>query len=162
MANRTDRLIDKLKLEHLNVKTLKKIIDFSEAPHRDWSLNDQLDAIHLMGYTASEEALHYLQYIYEPSIIVKQRIEWRTEFGMSTKDVNLVQTYQYPNARGPLAEALCYEVPLFTSAKQHLKQLKPVADLKTEQQDIFRKSAAHSTLRKALDCLERSIVSWQD
>jgi hypothetical protein len=162
MANGTDRLIDKLKLEHLNVENLKKIIDFTEELHRDWSLNDQLDAIHLMGYTASSEALKYLQHVYQPSIVVKQRIEWRTEFGVPKKDVNLVQHYQYPNAKGPLAEALHFEVPLFTHAKHHLKQLKPVAELKTEQRIIFQKSAAHSTLRRALDCLERSIVSWQD
>lgn len=162
MANRTDRLIDKLKLEHLNVENLIKIIDFTDEPHRDWTLNDQLDAIHLMGYTASREALNYLHDVYQPAIVVKQRIEWRTEFGVPKKDVNLVQHYRYPNAKGPLAEALRFEVPLFTGTKYHLKQLKPVAELKTEQRLIFQKSAAHSTLRKALDCLQRSIVSWQD
>ena len=140
----------------------KKIINFELAPAQDCSLNDQLDAIDLLGYTASEEALNFLKSIYKSFVVVKQNTNWGDREGVSTKDANLIQHYNYPNARGPLADALHYEIPLFKSSMQHLKQLKPAKELETEKRTIFEKSLAHGTIVKALDRLRLSLVEHQE
>jgi hypothetical protein len=162
MAKITDKLIDKLKLENLNLENLKKVIDFEPPLSQEWSLNDQLDAIDLLGYTASKEALNYLQKIYEPFVIVMQSIDRRGQQSDAKKKLNLVQHYNYPNAKGPLAEALHYEIPLFKDTKRHLKHLKPATELEKEQLTVFEKSLAHITIRKALDRLQRSVLSHQE
>ena len=120
MTKTSDRLINKLSLENLNIENLKKIIDFNADASLEWSLNDQLDAIELLSYTASLEALSYLQKIYKPFVVVKQNIDWGEAEGIHKKEANLYQHYNYPNARGPLADALHFEIPLFKNAKHHL------------------------------------------
>ena len=162
MTKRSDRLIDKLRLENLSFENLKKIIDFDSEPLQDWSLNDQLDAVDLLGYTASEEALSYLQNVYKPFVVVKQNIDWGNEPGIHSKEANLFQHYNYPNARGPLAEALHYEIPLFKNAKHHLKRLKPAKELEHEKRTLLEKSLAHSTIIKALDRLRQSLAAYQE
>jgi len=162
MTQDTDRLIDKLKLENLNTENLKKIINFEISSAQQWSLNDQLDAIDLLGYTASEEALNYLLSIYKSFIVVKQNMNRGDQDGVSIMDANLIQHYNYPNARGPLADALHYEIPLFQNSKHHLKRLKPAKELENEKRSIFEKSLAHGTILKALDRLRLSLAQYQD
>lgn len=162
MTQKTDKLIDKLKLENLNIENLKKIIDFDSQSAQDCSLNDQLDAIDLLGYTASKEALNYLQKIYKSFVVVKQNMNWGDQEGVSVEEANLIQHYNYPNARGPLADALHYEIPLFKNSKHHLKRLKPAGELETEKRTIFEKSLAHGTIVKALDRLRQSLVEHQE
>ena len=162
MAKRRDKLIDKLKLENLNIENLKSIIDYETQSSHLWSLNDQLDAIDLLGYTASQEALSYLQKIYKPAVTVKQRIEWKVQNSVPKKEINLIQHHNYPNARGPLASALHYEIPLFNGTKHHLKQIKSPGELEYDQRTIYEKSLAHGTLLKALERLERSVFLPQD
>ena len=123
MTRRADRLIDKLTLENLNLENLKTIIDFNPTTSQEWSLNDQLDAIDLLGYTASAEALTYLKMIYKSFVVIKQSIDWANQQSFTGNETNLIQHYNYPNARGPLADALHYEIPLFKNAKHHLKRL---------------------------------------
>ena len=162
MVKSTDRIIDKLKLKNLNIENLKKIIEFEPQPSQSWSINDQLVAIDLLGYTASEEALTYLQKLYKPSVVVKQSIDWADQEGVSTQETNLIQHYNYPNARGPLAKALHYEIPLFEGSKYHLKRLKPAKDLEIEKRTIYEKSIAHGTIVIALDRLRQSIAVPQE
>lgn len=158
MTKRADRLIDKLKLENLNLENLKRIIDFEPDSSQEWSLSDQLEAIDLLGYTASEEALTYLKMIYKSFVVIKQNIDWGSEQGIQSKDANLVQHYNYPNARGPLADALHYEIPLFKNAKYHLKRLKPAQELENEKRTLLEKSMAHGAIVKALDRLRQSLA----
>ncbi len=162
MTKHSDRLIDKLRLENLSIENLKKIIDFDSESSQDWSLNDQLDAIDLLGYTASEEALSYLQKVYKPFVVVKQNIDWGSEPGMQSKEANLFQHYNYLNAQGPLAEALHYEIPLFKSSIYHLKRLKPAKELEHEKRTLLEKSMAHVTIIKALDRLRQSLAAYQE
>ncbi|MCI0506413.1 MAG: hypothetical protein L0Z73_09930 [Gammaproteobacteria bacterium] len=162
MAKIADKLIDKLKLENLNIESLKDVINFEPQLSPEWSLNDQLDAIDLLGYTASKEALLYLQKLYEPFVVVKQSVYWQNPYSNPKKKIDLVQHYNYLNAKGPLAEALHYEIPLFKNTRHHLKRLKPVTELENEQRTVFEKSLAHTTLRKALDRLQRSVLSHQE
>ncbi|HEY5603364.1 MAG TPA: hypothetical protein VIM41_09660 [Gammaproteobacteria bacterium] len=162
MTKITDKLIDKLKLENLNIENLKKVINFEPQSNQEWVLNDQLDAIDLLGYTASKDALNFLQKIYQPYVVVKQGVGRRDQFGVAKKEINLIQHYYYLSAKGPLANALHFEIPLFKGTKRHLKQLKPPNELETEQRTLIGKSVAHVTLRKALGRLERSVFSHQE
>lgn len=162
MTKDADRLIDKLKLENLNTENLKKIINFETSSADKWSLSDQLDAIDLLGYTANEEALNYLQIIYKSFVVVKQNMNRGEREGVTTMDANLIQHYNYPNARGPLADALHYEIPLFKNSTHHLKRLKPAKELDNEKRTIFEKSLAHGTILKALDRLRLSLAQYQD
>jgi hypothetical protein len=158
MTRRADRLIDKLTLENLNLENLKTIIDFDPATSQEWSLNDQLDAIDLLGYTASEEALAYLKMIYKSFVVIKQNIDWGNQQSFTGNETNLIQHYNYPNARGPLADALHYEIPLFKNAKHHLKRLKPAKELEHEKRALLEKSIAHATINRALDRLQQSLA----
>lgn len=157
-----DKLIDKLKLENLDTHNLKKVVAFEPPLPQAWTLNDQLDAIDLLGFTANSEAWDFLRKIYQPSVAVKQRVEWKVRNGVASKEVNLIQHYNYPQARGPLALALYYEVVLFSGAKHHLNPLKPATDLEHQHRHARDKSLAHSTMRNALERLERSVFSTQE
>ena len=158
MTKRSDRLIDKLRLENLSFENLKKIIEFESEASTAWSLNDQLDAIDLLSYTASEEALLYLQKIYKPFVVVKQNIDWSHLDGAPNREANLFQHYNYPNARGPLADALHYEIPLFKNARLHLKRLKAARELESEKRTLLEKSMAHNTINRALERLRQSLA----
>ncbi len=158
VKNKSDKLIDKLKLENLSIENLIKVIDFKPESNYDWSLNDQLDAIDLLAYTASKEALLYLENIYKPLVVIKQGLEQDDKSEVPNNDVNLIQHYNYVNAKGPLAEALHYEIPLFENSKHHLKKLKPASELKYEQRTIYEKSVAHGTILKAMDRLQNSVA----
>lgn len=162
MADNAGKLIDKLKLERLDIENLIKVIDFKSQSSRGCSLNDQLGAIELLGYTANIEALTYLQKVYEPNVVVKQSIDWVEDNGNASKDVNLIQHHNYLNANGPLAEALHFEVPLFKGRKSHMKRLKPADELKNEHKTVREKSLAHVVIRKALDRLQKTVVSYQE
>ena len=160
MADNAGKLIDKLKLERLDIDGLIKVIDYKTPLPREWSLNDQLGAIELLGYTANIEALTYLRKIYKPNVVVKQSIDWDEQEGSARKDVNLVQHHNYLNANGPLAEALHYEVPLFKGKKSHLKRLKPAEELKNDHRNILDKSLAHVVIRRAIERLQKTVVSY--
>ena len=162
MADNAGKLIDKLKLKRLDIENLIKIIDFKSQSAREWSLNDQLGAIELLGYTANVDALTYLQKIYEPYVVVKQSIDWDYQNGNARKDVNLIQHYNYLNANGPLAEALHYEVPMFKGKKSHMKRLKPAEELKNDHKNIIDKSLAHVVVRNAIERLQKSVTAYQE
>lgn len=162
MARNAGKLIDKLKLEKLDIENLKKVIDFKIQSSQNWSLSDQLGAIELLGYTANIEALIYLQKIYDPFVVVKQSMDIEERDGVKRKEVNLVQHHNYLNANGPLADALHFEVPLFKSRKYHMKRLKPLDELKNDHKSVYEKSSAHIIIRKALDRLHKTVVSYQE
>ena len=161
MLKNPEKLIERLKLKKLNIENLKKVIDYELQPSQNWSLNDQLGAIEVLGHTANKEALIYLKKIYRPCIVVQQGIDWGGEDGVSMQEVNLIEHHYYRNASGPLSEALHFEVQLFKGTKFPMKRLKPVDELASEYKIIYEGSIAHITIRKALDRLQQAIMSHQ-
>jgi len=159
MLKNPEKLIDRLKLEKINIENLKKVINFELQPSQRWSLNDQLGAIEVLGHTANIESLIYLKKIYRPCIAVQQGIELGQKDGVTRQEVNLVEHHYYRNASGPLSEALHFEIQLFKGTKYHLKRLKPVDELASEYKTIYEGSIAHITIRKSLDRLQQAIMS---
>ncbi|WP_455201163.1 hypothetical protein [Kaarinaea lacus] len=157
MLKYPEKLIDRLKLEKLDIGNLKKVIDFELQSSRDWSLSDQLGAIEVLGYTENQEALNYLKTIYRPTVVVQQGLDWREQDGVTRQEVNLIEHHYYHNTSGPLSEALHFEIQLFKGSKLHLRRLKPVYELAREYKTIYEGSIAHITIRKALDRLQESI-----
>lgn len=161
MLKNPDKLIDRLKLEKLNIENLKKVIDFELQPSQSWSLSDQLGAIEVLGHTANKEALIYLKRIYRPCIVVQQGLDCVENDGVTEQEVNLTEHHYYRNASGPLSEALHFEVQLFKGTKYPMRRLKPVYELASEYKIIYEGSIAHITIRKALDRLQQSVMSHQ-
>src|SRR2546422_7696321 len=95
-------------------KFLRRIVKWKQGWFRKASLLDQLSAIEGLATSGRQDALDFLERLYKPDIKVEERVVLFIN-GMDVwKELRDDECHSYPNAAGPLSDALYFHVNVTT------------------------------------------------
>lgn len=119
---------------------------------RRCSLDAQLLGIEWLGESGTKEALEFLEHLYEDKVTV-ERHEETWYYGVDpVYGAWSIEFHSYPNAKGPLAKALRYEIRLSHSGWG--EEFRAKSDVESEREEILKQKVAHVVIRNAITKLK--------
>jgi hypothetical protein len=124
------------------------------------NLEQQLQAIDKLSRSCDRKSLTFLEWLYAETIVVHEIGEAAGMGGDSWLDLRDDECHTFPNAKGPLADELNFDVIVITQGSWSGKG-EPRSEEEVEKQrtEYVTNSIGHRTIRAAIQRLQESTVS---